>query len=373
MFWSGKTDPYKVLFPLGLLSAVFGSSLWILFQNQLISFYPRQAHGNIMFFAFLWSFICGFLMTAVPKMTSTFRIQSAELFFVVLSVVVQLALNIGNEVEYSAYFFLFQLMILIFFLIRRFLIFKKVPFPGFYFLPCAIAQGFFGVAVFYINQSNFELLYKFSGEALVLNLILGLGSRLIPVISRCPNALMPDVAGPAAGGLRIFLLALILNVGFVLESFVSQPLGAGMKLFVFVFMALKFFGLFKRPTTFSYVAYLLKLGIMVLILANTLSLFGITSLASLHLVFLGVFVLITIMIGSRVMLAHGQQDLNYETRSLRLLSVGLFIFTAAILRYLAGVNVSGFLMSASVYSFLFGVLLWAHKFLKIQLEAKSQS
>ncbi len=363
-------DPYKILFPLGIVSALIGVFLWILFQNRLISFYPRQAHANIMFMSFLWSFITGFLMTAVPKMTSTFQIHFAELFFVILSVFIQLALNIRNQIEMSVYFFLFQLLVLCVFLARRFLIHKKIPFAGFYFLPFAILQSIVGVILFVYRQEDYSVFYKLSGEAFVLNLILGLGSRLIPVVSRSPNALMPNISDPKNNQLLMFSLALTLNSGFLLETFRYSQLGSFLKLVAVLVMAFKYFGVFKKPTTFSYVSYLLKLGVLLLIASLSLNVYGVNSVAMFHLVYIGVFVLITLMIGSRVMLAHGQQSLDYETKSLRLLMVGGFIILASMIRSHAGVDLNGLMMTISVYLFSIGLLVWSHKFVKILLGKK---
>lgn len=363
-------EPYRILFPLGAVAAIIGVLLWILFQNRWISFYPRQAHANIMFMSFLWSFICGFLMTALPRMTSTFRADFFELFIVILSVFIQIVLNVRNLVSDSIYFFSFQILVLAFFLLRRFIVYKKIPFEGFYFMPFAFLQGLLGIIVFYVNKSDFSSFYVLAGEALVMNLIFGLGSRLIPVISRYPGALMPDAKTPLSNKTFTLTLALVLNGGFLLEVFMHKQAGAVLKLIAIVIMTIKYFRFFKRPSVFNIVAYLLKLAMIALVVSMALSAIGVSTIASLHLIFIGAFVLVTLIVSSRVMLAHGNQNLNYEMKSLRLFIVGVGIFIASVFRYFAQTDVEGLWMNLSVYLFLSVIFIWTHKFIKILVSLK---
>ena len=129
-----RIEPYILLFPTGCLLGFLGLVFWIFFQLGWIQFYPRALHGNLMFFGFLWSFVAGFLMTAVPKMTSTSAAHIGEISFAVALVFIQMVLNVRNLTDISVFVFLMQNAFLLFFVVRRFLVNRKVPFFGFIFL-----------------------------------------------------------------------------------------------------------------------------------------------------------------------------------------------------------------------------------------------
>ncbi len=209
--------PYRILFPLGVLAGSLGLLLWILFQIRGINFYPRLAHANLMYFGSLWSFVAGFLMTAVPKMTGVKPANIAEIGSAAFLVFLQMAFSLRNSFEIPAAIFLLQTLFLLVFLFRRFIIKRKVPFEGFIFIPFAFAQVFLGLALHAAGKS--ELFYLFVGEAFMLNLIFGLGSRLIPVLSRIPNALAPDVHGNSKSFLSTLAWAFFLNLGFCMQLY----------------------------------------------------------------------------------------------------------------------------------------------------------
>ena len=144
-----RIEPYILLFPTGCLLGFLGLVFWIFFQLGWIQFYPRALHGNLMFFGFLWSFVAGFLMTAVPKMTSTSAAHIGEISFAVALVFIQMVLNVRNLTDISVFVFLMQNAFLLFFVVRRFLVNRKVPFFGFIFLPMAFIQSVLGVALYF--------------------------------------------------------------------------------------------------------------------------------------------------------------------------------------------------------------------------------
>src|SRR5436190_23904788 len=65
------TDPYRILFPLGILLGVMGVSVWPLYYFGLTEGYSGRAHAFVQTDGFLYSFIVGFLLTAIPRFTGT--------------------------------------------------------------------------------------------------------------------------------------------------------------------------------------------------------------------------------------------------------------------------------------------------------------
>lgn len=361
-----KIEPYKLLFPLGAFVGLIGVVFWIFFQARWIGFFPRLAHGHLMFFGLLWSFIAGFLMTAIPKMTSTFSAQLWEIIVAVILVFLQLILNIRNLSSISVALFGLQNLFLLFFILRRFILHRKIPFFGFIFLPVAFIQSFVGIILYFYGSFDKNLILLFCGEAFVLNLILGLGSRLIPVISRLPNALLPNETSKHDQWLWPLLTLILINCGYWVELVDGQKdLGLILRAFGVLVAAIKLFKFFKKPSTWSYSGVGLKIAILMLFLGQILSLsfFGFY-LAATHLIYIGGFTLMTFMIATRVMLAHGNQSLDYEISSIRILVIiGLFLLSA-LLRFAVAADISSATLSVSVLLFTVAMIAWLFKFLK---------
>lgn len=360
-----SVEPYRILFPLGALVGALGVLLWVMFSWRFIQFFPRKAHSHLMFFGFLWSFVAGFMMTAVPKMTRTSAASYLEIFTACLFVLIQLVLNIRSMSDHSVHIFAAQNIFLLIFFGRRFWVHRVLPFSGFVFIPVAFLQSFLGALLFYLNSST-QFVYLLCGEAFLMNLIFGLGSRLVPVISRLPDALSPTEASKANLWLKPLAVLTLVNLGYLLEAFGWDEVGKLTRLLGLIFGAVMMIGLFRVPTRWSISGVGLKLSVVFILLGQTLNLsFFDWKLAGLHLTYIGGFSLITILISVRVMLAHGQQELDYEVNSRRLSLIVLSFLSAAVLRALSGNQIISLGMTLSVFLFSAGLALWAWKFMRI--------
>lgn len=359
------TEPYRLLFPLGCLMGTLGVAFWLLFQFGWIQFYPRTLHGNLMFFGLLWSFVAGFLMTAIPKMTATAAAHWTEISAALALVFLQFILNVQNRTDLSVIIFSIQNIFLVYFILKRFLVHRKVPFFGFIFIPAAFIQSFVGVVLFFASFDR-SLILLFCGEAFILNLILGLGSRLIPVISRLPNSLMPNESKKQDSWFVPMLVLILINTGYWIELAGFKDVGLGFRIFGILIAATKLLRFFTKPTTWSYVGVGLKFGILMLVIGQILNLsfFG-YALAGLHFIYIGGFTLITFLIATRVMLAHGNQSLAYEVAAPRILVIVTLFLISAILRYTVANNVTSSLLSLSAVLFIISIGLWSTQFIKI--------
>ncbi len=333
-----QKDPYKLHFPIGLLAATVAALIWFFHQQQWIVFYPRNAHANLMFFGFLWSFICGFLMTAIPRMTKTDTANKIEIILSGLFVPAQLLLNLNNMIYQSANLFLAQVLFLIVFIVSRFVVRKQIPFEGFIFLPFALLSSIIAPIIHLLNiPISFSNIYLLSGQAFTLNLILGLGSRLVPMLTRVPSAISPETAGNNKKRLEFLALAITLNLSFVGEFLnVIQP-SYQLRAFVCLFIAIKHFKILQKPMTRSYVGIGLRSAVWMLILGYTLLSFVSVEnqakwLGLQHLVFIAGFSLLTLMVATRVTLAHAGHSLDHEKSAKLLLPTIILFLTASILR-----------------------------------------
>src|SRR5947207_8270150 len=65
------TDPYRIFFPLGIILGLLGVSIWPVYYFGLTEGYSGRAHAFVQTDGFLYSFIVGFLLTAIPRFTGT--------------------------------------------------------------------------------------------------------------------------------------------------------------------------------------------------------------------------------------------------------------------------------------------------------------
>src|SRR5438552_15620088 len=64
-------DPYRIFFPLGIVLGAMGVSIWPLYYFGITEGYSGRAHAFVQTDGFLYSFIAGFLLTAIPRFTGT--------------------------------------------------------------------------------------------------------------------------------------------------------------------------------------------------------------------------------------------------------------------------------------------------------------
>lgn len=361
---SFDVEPYRILFPIGILCSFVGILLWIFVQFRMISFYPNFAHGNLMYFGFMWAFIAGFLMTAIPKMTSTFTATIAEVSIAILLCMLQLTLNLRNEILPSSYLVIFQQLFLIYFITRRFTKAKKMPFASILFIPAALLISLAGSLIYSFNADR-SVLLLLSGEAFILNLILGLGSRLIPVISRLPNALMPNQASQEP--LQFFntlVLVVMFNLTFITQLLGFENFSLFSRTLIITYVLFKNFSILTKPVKWTAVGVGLKISTALLPLGTLLSApyFG-SPLAGLHVLYIGGFVLVTLLISTRVVLAHGGESLDYEVSSKRVMTFTACLVSASILRYSAGYQVTSLSVQIAIVLFIVSIGAWSVKML----------
>src|SRR6476646_10948863 len=64
-------DPYRLFFPLGILFGLAGVAIWPLYSFGLTATYSGRSHAFVQIYGFLYAFVAGFLLTAVPRFTGT--------------------------------------------------------------------------------------------------------------------------------------------------------------------------------------------------------------------------------------------------------------------------------------------------------------
>lgn len=301
-------------------------------------------------------------MTAVPKMT---RSASASDFEIVLALLFCLAhwfFYLIPVLNFSVYVFALQLSFISIFIVKRVLKTKIIPFEGFVFLLFAFVLAWFGIIwTLFFSEGDFKYFYMFCGEAFILNAICGIGVRLIPVISRAPAAIAVDQISRFPAYVEFIIYGLLLNLTYILEFLGYTQLANGGRLIFLIPYAVLKFKIFQKPEQITVVGIGLKAALLGLIIGYGLATFNIGGyLASMHVVYICGFTLLTIMVASRVAIAHSQRSINLEISSTPLIfTVGLFL-AATILRYsmLGNPQTKTVIMAA----ILFLTALWIWKF-----------
>ncbi len=80
-----RTDPYRIMFPLGWLLAWAGVLHWLLFALGVIDDYRSIFHSMAQIQGFLTCFGIGFLFTFIPRRTGTGPVSWPELAFAVVA------------------------------------------------------------------------------------------------------------------------------------------------------------------------------------------------------------------------------------------------------------------------------------------------
>ena len=180
------TDPYRIFFPLGIVMGVAGVSIWPLYYWNATDSYSGRAHGLVQTDGFLYCFVAGFLLTAIPRFTGTEapsrRVQyalAAVLVFSAAAFELQ-AFASGNTAFVAAHFILITLAV------RRFRRRQQDPPPTFVLVGAGLIGGALGAVInaalsWGIIEPFWDLLGKrLLTEGMVMLLALGVGGFLGP-------------------------------------------------------------------------------------------------------------------------------------------------------------------------------------------------
>jgi uncharacterized protein involved in response to NO len=322
-------EPYRIFFPLGALFGVAGVSIWPLYSFGVVSTYSGRSHALVQIFGFLYAFIAGFLLTAVPRFTGTqppslpAQLSLAAMLLVAVVSSELRAFALGTVAFVAAHAMLLTL------LARRFARRRQNPPPTFALVGLGLLAGAAGALLtsgvaLELIPASWDLLGKrLLTEGMVMLLVLGIGGFLGPRLLGFapppshsvapPSSVSSVVASPvvesSVAGL-VILIALVAEYGFDL------PRMAYVRAFVVSTVMIGSLQLWKRPamrTTLSWSIWIahwtIASGVWVVAAAPRYR------ADFLHVLFIGGFSLLILAIGTRVTLSHGGYDLSEERRS----------------------------------------------------------
>lgn len=365
-----EIDAYRYFFPTGWSLGLWGVLLWILFPDNLVR-YPGLMHPEIMMGGFFLCFVCGFLMTAAPKFTVSFGPTKTDQN-ISLGLISLMALSLLlTDMLYFQLVVTLLFVFLILFIIRRFRVRKANPPDSFLFIAFGLGCGIVGSLILLsaklidIPLGVYSLGRLFFLQAYILCLVLGVGSRLIPALlgwTALPNS--SSNSKP-----RIFLLSslgTLFVTSYILEAGKLFQLAQILRLFIIGFIAFAFWKIHKLPKRRGFQSFSLWVSAWALIFGQSgVLLFPLYRTHFLHIIFISGLGLMTFMIATRVILAHGHHGMQMENSSKGLLLGTVLIVLAGLTRLFAGLvpqhYESHLFYSASVW--FLGLILWGFLFL----------
>ena len=336
------TDPYRIFFPIGIILGVTGVAMWPLYYFAITASYSGRVHAYVQTDGFLYAFIAGFLLTAIPRFTGT-EPPSRRTQYVLAAMLVScvVTFELWLFAIANALFVVMHAMVMTL-AIRRFRRRQQNPPETFSLIGLGLIAGAagavidFGVAWNVISPSLDLLGRRLLTEGMVLLLVLGIGGFLGPRLLGFAAFPKFDVAEKSQSVKTLFykvagltiLLSLIAEYGFgvTIVAFLRAAAATAVILATL------------RPWRFPAVRTTLAWCVWTahwLILASVwlIAIAPRYRIDFLHVLFIGGFSLLILAVATRVTLSHGGYSLALERGSwpLRIgLSSGLVAMLARI-------------------------------------------
>lgn len=359
-------EPYRFYFLLGAFFLMWGALVWLPQIWNPGSNYPVNLHRYLMLNGFVASFIGGFLMTAVPKFSQTAPPHPFEviIFFLFTGVGVFISF-LGNE---KGIFLISALqgMSLLFFIFRRILKRKANPPYSFIFIFVGLFLWIIsGLAGFLFDTENFK---NIQYEGAIAAIILGVGSRLIPGILGHVEVVMAqrDRYEKPISILKTVPLEFFFLIGSFVGSYFSQSemLGSSIRALVVLIIAFKYWLLWKKPKIKTALTWSIWSSAWLIVLSFLIKPF--IEEGSIHIghsFFINGIVLLSLLIGVRVVQSHGPDNKSFEESPI-IYVITFLIVLAALTRVSAHLLPDSYLthLGYSAILLVAGVLVWLIKY-----------
>lgn len=313
------TEPYRLLFPFGLLMGLHGIGHWMAFGLGWMESYPIAVHAVVQTRLFMGAYISGFLMTAVPRFSGTGAAKRSEVL-----VILALLSGLYLALELDAWKWVILLQALWWLSLARFIVVRlagrapgaPAPPVEFVWLPFAFVLALGGSVTHFVGLERdiapfWVLLSKILCEkGFILCVVMGIGGFLGPRLMGSQKQLSPEdlrrtdahlyaVLPQVAGAIALSVSFALEAAGQVRSASVLAALAAGA-------LMLRSGALVWRPPVLS--AFTLSVAVSFwAVLAGVVlpALLPASRTVVVHVLFLGGFSLMTLTVSAMVMLSHG--------------------------------------------------------------------
>ena len=321
-------DAFRIFFPLGILLGLAGVAIWPLLYFGLLNGYWGLSHAFLQSDGFLFCFIAGFLLTAIPRFTGTDNPSLlSQIILAVLVGAILLELQIYVIVQTlfaAAYILLFGSVA------KRYVQRQHTPPITFPMIGLALIAGLLGAllnvaAMLGWVDAGWALAGKRAlTEGMTLMLVLGVGGFLGPRLLGFDHLSLVEIGGLAkrpVGRIRS-PGALYAISGIVILFSVAAEYGLGWEWMTFVRAGVATFLLaitvlpWRLPIVRTTLAWCVWTANLLLVAALWLVAFlPVYRVDMLHVMFIGSFTLLILAVGMRVTLSHGGHGLASEKKN----------------------------------------------------------
>lgn len=354
--------PYQIFFPLGILNALLAVGVWFVQSLNWFESPTILIHSKLIVGGFLWSFIVGFLMTAIPRMTGT---ESAHKIEYILASALLIGQSVFSWQLDARYFYTNQALLILFLIIyggRRVLRSNK-PVPVFFsHVGIAMVLALLGSYYHFIGNSLMGIHLYHVGPTLLL--VLGIGTRFFSFLSGLPAAFENTTSFAP----RFMFHSLGVLTGVLLfcagKGLSEAYLGLTILSVIYLFAVWKIQRPSDRPSALKYGVRIVAIMIPSSFFMSWLQ--PAMFVTWFHLLFIGCFGLITFAVATRVTLAHGSYSTDLEMKSSALWYLVVFLVLGIVSRVLygfsEGLGRKSFLHLAATF-WILAVLSWCWVFL----------
>lgn len=369
-----RRDPYRVLFPLGTVSAMIGIGIWIPYAIWPGAMpYPGQGHAVIQIQAFLMCFVFGFLTTMLPKLLGVRPLGPIGFaLFPLLLIGITLASLAGAALAAQA----MHLAVLVNFLVfaaSRLPERRVNPPPPFVFIAAAMAVDILGTVLklgalsglWDGNSARAGAILQY--QAFPMFLIVGVGGFLLPKLFASGPIDPKTLASDAPRFRGQILLCLALLAGFAIEiaglyagwGRTGTQVAYAMRAAVWAVFLARDIRIMRRPGKLPLYLHAARISLVVMLLGLIMPVFRPQYLLAWeHVIFLSGFLRLTLSVASRVLAAHAGrlEILTLHGRTVRI--YGLLIVLAMMTRLLTEFFPAGRVWHLAIASGLALVALW---------------
>lgn len=384
---SKAPDPYKLFFPLGLALGFAGIAIWPLTYFGLVGGYWGLSHAFLQSEGFLFCFIAGFLLTALPRFTGTENPTfPAQLLMAICVLAGAVALEIHHYQIAHVMFFVAYVTFAVL-LAKRFLARDRQPPDTFSLIGYGVLAGFLGA--FFNVLTAFEIAplglptagKRLLTEGMTLLLVLGVGGFLGPRLLGFETLSLVQIGGvttkPKLPRRRLYAVAgAIILISILCEHLLAwewmNPVRALVATIV-IGITLEPWRFPRARTTLAWCVWSANLlGILGLWLS---ALWPAYRIDFLHILFIGCFTLLILAVAMRVVLSHGGHGLEPERKNWPL-RIGLFLGSTAVLaRVGAQFNENSYsehLVYASL-ALMIALVIWGWRTLRLIFPPKGRA
>jgi len=331
------SEPYRVFFPAAILAGTIGVLLWPLFYGGQLSFYPSFAHARLMIEGFVGGFAVGFLGTALPKMLSTPPLRIWQVFVLFLLHITYCTSHLLGKIRLGDGLFATMMLAMIVCMGARVIHRKKLPPPGMLLAGMGLLCGTFGAiwgAFFtfdgsiYVTSFAYRLLY----QAFILLPLLGVGTFIFPMILSTPNKSAMLVGKKWRNkALEAALIGGLIIATYWIEIKGQQQPMSWVRFALATVWLVKECGILKIKAGKGVMAHSLRAGIGCLLLAlAAVAIVQQQKIALDHILYIGGFGLITMIVATRVIFGHSGQGKQFNSWNKALvICVGLLLLGMA--------------------------------------------